>query len=160
MFLELYYCQLSLQVIIRTWALPRRLHSSSCGVWAMEQQFLSSRISVGKVVILWQKSKACVNGSNTVPGRVQTKTITEISIVSVGIRSVPFLPTGVAGSFWRGTPSIRLFLHNQAVFSPASSKCAFFFFFPAAKNIPPPCLIDKSLFLFVSIPIILSSMIQ
>lgn len=65
----------------------------------MEQQFLSSRISVGKVVIIWQKSKACVNGSNTVPGRVQTKTITEISIVSVRIRSVPFLPTGVAGSF-------------------------------------------------------------
>lgn len=76
----------------------------------------------------------------------------------MGIRSVPFLPKeGAADNFWSDTPSVWLFLCNQAVFifSSISRVC---FLFPAAKNIPLPCFIDEGF--FVSIPIILSSMIQ
>lgn len=47
--------------------------------------------------------------------------------VSLGIESVSVLlaEEGVAGNLSRATPSCWLFLHNQAVFYPAFSDCAF-----------------------------------
>lgn len=161
MFYELY-----LQVKIRTWAFPRRLHWSSCGARAMGQQFLSSRMGVGKMVIIWLTGKAWVNGSRKVPIRTSQMYLDpdqnnygNLCIASTGIRSVPFLPTGIAGNFCCDTPSICFFLHNQAVFI-FSSILWVCFFPPAAKNISLPCLTNKSLCLFVGILIILSSLIQ
>lgn len=64
-------------------------------------------MGVGKMVIIWQAGKAWINGSNTIPIRTtqmypdpDQNNYGNLSIVSMGIRSVPFLLTeGVEGNF-------------------------------------------------------------
>lgn len=125
-----------LQVKIRTWALPRRLHWSSCGTWAMGQQFLSSRMGAGKMVIIWQTGKAWVNGSNTAPIRTtqmylgpDQNNYGNLCIVSMGIRSVPFKELQVTSDVTLSQSGF-FFTIKQSLFSPASSECALFFLQP------------------------------